>query len=66
MGYDGVASGYSTPIGFRRLTSYQRDPGIRVSHDDPIARRSIPPLAPRHGEETGGTSKADEGVTGSY
>ena len=26
MRHDGVASGYPTPTGFRRLTSYQRDP----------------------------------------
>ena len=25
MGHDGVASGYPTPIGFRRLTDCQRD-----------------------------------------
>ena len=26
MGHDGVASSYSTPTGFRRLTGYQWDP----------------------------------------
>ena len=26
MGHDGVTSGYSTPIGFYRLTGCQRDP----------------------------------------
>ena len=26
MGHDGVASCYSTPTGFRRLTDCQRDP----------------------------------------
>ena len=33
MGLDGVASGYSTPIDFRWLTGYQRDPrdrGVRA------------------------------------
>ena len=29
MGHDGVASGYPTPIGFRRLTGCQRDPQDR-------------------------------------
>ena len=29
---------------------------------DPIARGPIPPLVSGHGEETGGTSKTDEGV----
>ena len=29
MGHDGVASGYSTPASFRRLTSCQRDPWDR-------------------------------------
>ena len=29
MGHDGVASGYTTPTGFRRLTSCQRDPRDR-------------------------------------
>ena len=34
-----------------------------VKHsDEPIARRSILPLATRHGDEAGGTSKTDEGV----
>ena len=28
MGHDGVASGYTTPTGFRRLTDCQRDPQI--------------------------------------
>ena len=32
MGHDGVALGYPTPTGFRRLTGCQRDPGIGVSH----------------------------------
>ena len=35
MGHDGVASGYSTPTGFRRLTGCQRDPwdrGVIESH----------------------------------
>ena len=31
MGHDGVASGYPSPIGFRRLTGCQRDPRDRVS-----------------------------------
>ena len=29
MGHDGVASGCPTPIGFRRLTGFQRDPRDR-------------------------------------
>ena len=29
MGHDGVASGYSEPTGFRRLTGFQRDPRDR-------------------------------------
>ena len=29
MGHDGVASGYSTPISFRRLTGFQLDPRDR-------------------------------------
>ena len=29
MGYDGVASGYPTPTGFRRLTGCQQDPQDR-------------------------------------
>ena len=29
MGHDGVASGYSTPTGFRRLTGCQWDPRDR-------------------------------------
>ena len=29
MGHDGVASGYPTPTGFRRLTGFQRDPWNR-------------------------------------
>ena len=29
MGHDGVASGYLTPIDFRRLTGCQRDPRDR-------------------------------------
>ena len=29
MGHDGVASGYPTPTGFRKLTSCQRDPRDR-------------------------------------
>ena len=29
MGHDGVASGYLTPTGFRRLTGCQRDPWDR-------------------------------------
>ena len=29
MGHDGVASGYPTPIGFRRLTGCQWDPWDR-------------------------------------
>ena len=29
MGHDGVALGYLTPIGFRRLTGCQRDPRDR-------------------------------------
>ena len=29
MGHDGVTSGYPTPTGFRRLTSYQRYPQDR-------------------------------------
>ena len=29
MGHDGVASSYSTPTGFRRLTGCQRDPRDR-------------------------------------
>ena len=28
MGHDGVASGYTTPTGFRRLTGCQWTPGI--------------------------------------
>ena len=30
--------------------------------DDPIAKGPIPPFVLRHGEETGGASKADEGA----
>ena len=29
MGHDGVASGYPTPTGFRKLTGCQRDPQNR-------------------------------------
>ena len=29
MGHDGVASGYPTPTGFRKLTGCQRDPRDR-------------------------------------
>ena len=29
MGHDGVASGYSKPTGFCKLTGYQRDPRNR-------------------------------------
>ena len=32
MGHDGVASGYSTPTDFYRLTSYQWDPRVLGCH----------------------------------
>ena len=43
MGDDGVASGYTTPIGFRRLTGCQRDPRDRsVTHPFEIGVQTSP------------------------